>query len=84
MADGPLSLSSDAFLVWYAQRFSIVIAVAMLFLAVMRRLLPHGVAWMLAAWLCTQRVNYDVLVEVHLFSFIPLLAAVLVSLSGRG
>src|SRR5213593_5303923 len=47
---GLLNVSSDAFVVTTLHRWLIVFALAILVLAVMRRLLPHGAAWFAAAW----------------------------------
>ena len=60
-------------------RVLIVLAVAPLVLAVMRRLLSPGIAWTLAVWWVVLPVNYDTLYEVHLFALLPTLGAVLVA-----
>ncbi len=79
-----LYLSPDAYVVTELHRLIIVFAGVTLFLAVMRRLLPHGVAWLVAAWWAVLRTNYDVMYEVHLFSVLPVLAAFAVILTGTG
>src|SRR5262249_39766456 len=38
-------------------------------------LLPHGIAWLLAAWWALLSTNYNVMYEVHLFSVLPILVA---------
>ena len=79
-----LHLSSDAFLVTTLHRWLIVFALAALVLALMRRLLPHGLAWFMAAWWVVLPVNFDALYEVHLFAVIPVVCAAFVVLGGPG
>lgn len=64
--------------VWH--RILIVFAASGLLLAVLRRLLPSGLAWLLAAWWVLLPVNFATAYEVHLFALIPTLAAWLTSL----
>jgi len=73
-----LHFSNDAFVVTTAHRVVIIIALAILVLAVMRRLLPYGLAWLAAAWWVVLPINFDALYEVHQFALIPALLAVLV------
>ena len=72
-----LNFSKDSYVVTIAHRLIIVFALAMLVLALMRRLLPPGIAWMMAAWWVVMPINFDALYEVHLFAVIPLLLAIL-------
>jgi hypothetical protein len=65
-------------------RVLIVICVALLVLAVLRKLLTPGIAWALAVWFAVDSQNLDPTYEVHLFSAIPELAAVLVALTWSG
>jgi hypothetical protein len=70
-----LHLSSDAFLVTTLHRWLIVLTLAVLVLALMRRLLPPGVAWFMAAWWVILPINFDALYEVHLFVVIPVICS---------
>lgn len=79
-----LKLGSDAASVTYAHRLLIVLGGDLLVLALFRRLLPAGLAWLLAGWWTLQLGNFDVMYEVHLFGFLPVLVAGLVAaLPGR-
>jgi len=49
-----------------------VLILAPLILAFLRRLLPPGIAWMAAAWWVVLPINFDAIYEVHLFVAIPL------------
>src|SRR5437867_2039043 len=79
---GLLNVSSDAFVVTTLHRWLIVFALAILVLAVMRRLLPHGAAWFAAAWWVVLPINFDALYEIHLFAVVPVLLATLIILMG--
>ncbi len=79
-----LSLSQDAYLATTAHRVVIVLALALLVLAVMRRLLPPTLAWLVAAWWVVLPINFNSAYEVHLFAVLPALAAYLAILSGHG
>jgi hypothetical protein len=70
---------TDTYAVTIAHRVVIVLAVAVLALAVLRRLLTPGIAWALAVWWAILPLNYDTLNEVHLFSLFPVLVAALVA-----
>lgn len=70
-----LYFSTDAYVVTILHRLIIVFALTFLVLALMRRLLPHGIAWLLAAWWAILPINFDALFEVHLFAVIPVLVA---------
>jgi hypothetical protein len=76
-----LHLSTDAALVTYVHRLLIVLAGDLLLLAVLRRLLPAEVAWLVAGWWSLLLGNFDVMYEVHLFGLLPLLVAALVAAS---
>src|SRR4051794_38473678 len=78
-----LHLSSDAEFVTLAHRLVIVLVLAALVLAVMRKFLPHPIAWLLTAWWVVLPINFDALYEVHLFGLIPLLAAILLAANGN-
>jgi uncharacterized membrane protein SirB2 len=82
-------VSSDVYAVMILHRLIIAIAVSLLVLAVMRKLLPSGLAWIIAAWWAVLPINFDSLYDVHLFSSLPVLIASLVALyhpnaMGRG
>ncbi len=53
----------------------------MLTLSVMRRLLPAGLAWFVAAWWVVLPINFNTLYQVHLFGAIPVLVSWLILLS---
>jgi hypothetical protein len=65
-------------------RVLIALAASLLVLAVLRRFVSPGIAWVLAVWWAVLPVNYDPLYELHLFALLPELGAVLVALSWRG
>jgi hypothetical protein len=77
-------LIDGAFEVTIVHRVLIALAVAALVLAVLRRLLTPGIAWVMAAWWAVLPVNYDTVYEVHLFAVIPMLGAVLIALHWKG
>ena len=70
-----LFLSTDAYLVTILHRLIIVFVVTLMVLALMRRLLPHNLAWLVGAWWAILPINFNTLYEVHLFAVIPVLAA---------
>ena len=72
-----MHVSNDAFHVTTLHRVILVFVLAILVLALMRRLLPPGLAWAAAAWWVVLPVDFNSLYEVHLFVVIPLLLAVL-------
>ena len=74
---------SDPYDVTIVHRVIIVLVVSVLVLAVLRRLLPAGIAWVLAVWWMVLPINFDTVYEVHLFAAIPTLLAVLVALHRR-
>ncbi len=67
--------SRDAYTILILHRMLIVLALAVLVLALMRRLLPPGIAWVAAAWWVVMPINFNALYEVHMFAVIPLLLA---------
>jgi hypothetical protein len=70
-----LHVSSHAYVATILHRLLIVFALTLLVLALMRRLLPSGIAWLVAAWWAVVPINFDALYEVHLFALIPVLGA---------
>ena len=77
-------LVPDAYDVTILHRVIIVVAASLLVLAVLRRLLPPGIAWVMALWWTLLPINYDIVYEVHLFAVLPTLLAVLVALHFSG
>jgi len=75
-----LPVAHDAYTVTILHRVLIVLALAVLVLALMRRLLPPSIAWLAAAWWVVLPINYNAMFEVHLFAVIPVLLSVLVIL----
>ena len=76
-----LHVTDDIYTVTILHRIIIVFAVSLLVLAVMRKLLPHTIAWLVAAWWAILPINFNTLYEVHLFSAILPLAACWVALA---
>ena len=76
-----LKLARDPVVATLAHRMIVVFAVAVMVTAVTRRLLPASAAWLVAGWWAVLPINFDTLYEVHLFSLIPVLAAVLLMAS---
>lgn len=72
---GLFRFSNDAYTILILHRVLIVMMLAALVLALMRRLLPPGIAWMAAAWWVVLPIDFNDLYEVHMFAVIPLLVA---------
>jgi hypothetical protein len=70
-----IRFSSDAYTVLILHRMMIVLALAVLVLALMRRLLPPAIAWVAVAWWVVLPIDFDALYEVHLFAAILLVLA---------
>jgi hypothetical protein len=79
-----LYFSNDAYVVTNLHRVVIVLLAVALVLAVLRRMLPHPIAWLTAAWWAVLAVNHNTQYEVHLFALLPALIAWLVILRGPG
>jgi hypothetical protein len=79
-----LFLSRDAATVTVLHRILIVFAATILVVAVARRMLPAELAWLVGAWWAVLPINFDAMYEVHLFALLPILAAWLVIMWGRG
>jgi hypothetical protein len=77
-------LVPDVYVATLLHRFVIVFVLAILVLAVMRRLLPPKIAWWVTAWWVILPINFDTLYEVHLFAVILPLAALLLVLYKPG
>lgn len=82
-------LLEDPFWVLTTARIGIAIAASLLTLALLRRLLPKHIAWLIAAWWALLPVNFDTAYSVHLFSALfPLglflIAACADGIYGRG
>ncbi len=67
--------SNDAYTILIMHRVLIVLTLAVLVLALMRRLLPPAIAWMAAAWWAVVPIDFNDLYEVHMFAVIPLVLA---------
>ena len=74
----------DAYASEITYRILTALAVSLLVLAILRRLLSPGFAWALAVWWAILPVNFDELFEIHLFSLLPGLIAVVLALSMSG
>lgn len=72
-----LKITGDPVRATLVHRLIVVFVVTALVLAVTRSLLPAGVAWLVAAWWAVLPINFDTLYEVHLFSLVPILVAIL-------
>ncbi len=75
---------SGAYGLTVTHRILAAIVVALLVLAVLRRLLSPGIAWALAVWWAVNPIYFDTLYEVHLFAMAPALGTVLIALTLRG
>jgi hypothetical protein len=76
-----LHITPDIYTVTILHRLIIIFASSLLVLAVMRKLLPEGIALLISAWWVILPINFNTLYEVHLFSIIPVLTACLLLLS---
>jgi hypothetical protein len=84
-----LHVTRNLYSIIILHRLLIVFAASILVLALMRRLLPKGLAWLIAAWWVVLPINFNTVYEVHLFSVLPVLVAALLVLQwpttwGRG
>jgi hypothetical protein len=70
-----LHFSQDAYFIVTVHRIIVVLVLDILILMLMRRLLPHSVAWLIAAWWAVLPVNFSASYTVHLFAAIPVLAS---------
>jgi len=73
-----MHLTQDVFAVTTLHRLVIVFTATAGVLAVLRRMLPHWLALLVAAWWAVLPINFDTLYEVHLFALLPVLVAWLV------
>lgn len=78
-----LHLSDHAYVATVLHRAVIVMLATIMVLALMRRMLPHPLAWIITAWWAVLPINFNTLYEVHLFAVLPVLAAYLVVLRRR-
>jgi len=76
-------ITGDVYAATIFHRVVIVILVALLVLALFRRLVSPGIAWLAAAWWAVIPYNFDVF-EVHIFAILPLVAAPLAVLVWPG
>jgi hypothetical protein len=70
-----MQFTPNAHTVTLLQRVLAAVASSVMVLAVMRRLLPHPLAWLVAAWWAVLPINFDTMYTVHQFAFLPLLLA---------
>jgi len=82
-------LLGDPFWVVTVAQVGIAICASVLALALLRRLLPKYVAWMIAAWWAVLPITFDTVYSVHLFSALFLLAIFVIAahkknIYGRG
>jgi hypothetical protein len=75
---------SSTYDVIIVHRVVIALAASLLVLAVLRSLLPAGIAWVLAVWWAVLPINFDATYELHLFSILPTLGAVLIAARWKG
>src|SRR5262249_18487529 len=73
-----LFLTQDVYLATVLHRLFIVLSGSLLVLALLRRLLPAALAWLIAAWWVVLPINFNTLYEVHLFALLPVLAVWLI------
>ena len=73
-------LIPDVYWATLIHRLLIVFMLAIMVLALMRRLLPPEIAWLVTAWWVILPINFNSLYEVHLFAVLLPLAAVLLVL----
>ncbi|HXJ84685.1 MAG TPA: hypothetical protein VMS64_39090 [Candidatus Methylomirabilis sp.] len=76
-----MHLTTDPFVVTTLHRIIVVVALDVMVLALMRRLLPSWIAWLVAAWWAVLPVTFDTVSTVHLFAVVPVVAAWLLILS---
>lgn len=79
-----LYVTPDAAAATALHRVAIVLAATALVLAVLRRMLPAEIAWLVGAWWAVLPINFNTVYEVHLFALLPLLVAALLVTSRRG
>ena len=83
------SFIDNPFWVLIVAQISIAVCASILTLALLRRLLPKHVAWIIAAWWALLPINFDTVYSVHLFSALfPLVLFIIAAhtnnLYGRG
>ena len=79
-----LYITEDAAAVTVMHRIVIVLAATTLVLAVLRKMLPAELAWLIGVWWAVLPINFNTMYEVHLFGLLPLLTALLLVMSNRG
>lgn len=76
-----LHIFSDIYAATILHRLIIIFASSLMVLALMRKLLPYGLALLISIWWAVLPINFNTLYEVHLFAVIPVLSACLLILS---
>jgi hypothetical protein len=77
-------VGGDAVTATIVHRAIIVLALALLVLALFRRLLPAAIALLAACWWAVLPISFDSLYEVHLFAALPLVTAALLLTNDPG
>lgn len=72
-----LTYAGDAYLATILHRLLIVCSVTLLILVLMRAVCTPTLAWLAAAWWASLPINFNTLYEIHLFSVLPALIALL-------
>jgi hypothetical protein len=72
-------LIGDPFWVLVFAQIGIAVCGSLLALALLRRLLPKHIAWIIAAWWALLPINFDTVYNVHLFSALFVLATFVIA-----
>jgi hypothetical protein len=76
-----LNVSKNAVIVTFLHRFGLIVMSTVLVAWIGLLSLPRVLAFLLVSWWLVLPIHYDTLYEVHLFSTLPVLALVIVSMS---
>lgn len=68
-------VTNGIFAVTTLHRIVIACLATLLVLAIMRRMLPHPLAWVIACWWAFLPIDFNTRYEVHLFGVLPLLVS---------
>jgi hypothetical protein len=72
-----LALTGDAYLATILHRLLIACSATVVILALARRIFNPTLAWFAAAWWASLAINFNTAYEIHLFSILPALMALL-------
>lgn len=80
-----LAYTGDAYLATILHRLLIACSATVMILALARRIFNPTLAWLAAAWWASLAINFNTAYEIHLFSVLPALVALLslVALSNK-